>query len=104
LGRNLEYFNAQNLDLRLIFGHNMPVVYDSRKEIVARSFRMSGVVCFVFLLISSNKYFGKETNTLAFWKFLPRPIVASLSISIILAIGAQIWLKNILRAKSRLED
>ena len=80
------------------------MAYDPRKEIVARSFRMSGAVCFIFLLISSNKYFGKETNTLAFWRFLPKPIVASLSISFILALGAQIWLKNILRAKSQLEN
>jgi len=80
------------------------MIYDSRKEIIARSFRMSGAVCFIFLLISSNKYFGKETNTLAFWRFLPAPIVASLTISFLFAIGAQIWLKGILRAKSRLES
>lgn len=77
-----------------------PVVL-RKKEIFARSLRMSSVVCFVFLIFSSNKYFEGKTNTLAFWNILPGPIVASITISFVLALGAQIWLRGIMREQKR---
>jgi len=87
------------------------MTYDPKKEVIARSLRMSGAVCFVFLIFSSNKYFEKTSNTLtntardplAFLKLIPGPILASLIISLIFALGAQIWLKKILKAKKELE-
>ena len=81
------------LDAGLIFCHIVPMT-DRQKEIIARSFRMSGAVCFIFLLVTSNKYFDKQPQSLAFWKVLPGPIVASLSISFVLTLAAQIWLKR----------
>jgi hypothetical protein len=77
----------------------MKISYNPKMELVARSLRISGIVSFVMLALSSNSYFENKSEATSSWDALPTPILVSLGLALVCAIAAQIWLIGINRSK-----
>jgi hypothetical protein len=65
---------------------------NTRKEVFARSLRTTSSICFIVLIFNSNSYFKGQPSGLQFWQVIPIPILMSLGISLLLALGAQVYL------------